>query len=189
LIWRAITIATSAWSRQRRPVRGFCLRLGIPFPLAVEQQTQLKGRGRLQTWGVEALLTGQITPWWKVKASYSHFNFDVAQDPLSNRPFYFVLSPENSPRHQAALTNDVQIASDWHLTAQLRYFDEISGGAAGSYLSGDFRLAYDLGNGAELAVNGEGLFEPKRIEFPLSELPTVRSFVSRSVSAELRYRF
>ena len=162
---------------------------GIPFPLAVEQQTQLKGRGRLQTWGIEALVTGQIVPWWKVKASYSHFNFDLAQDPLSNRPFYLVLSPENSPRHQAALTNDVEIASNWQLTAKLRYVDEVGNGSAGSYLSGDFRLAYDFENGAEFAVNGEGLFQPKRIEFPPSELPTVRSFVSRSVSAELRYRF
>ncbi|UAB79357.1 TonB-dependent receptor [Erythrobacter sp. SCSIO 43205] len=161
----------------------------VPFPLAVELDTQIQARGRLKTWGIEALLTGEITPWWTIKASYSHFNFDVAQDPLINAPFNLVLPPENSPRHQAALSNDVQIASDLQLTAQLRYTDEIGGGAAGSYLSGDVRLAYDLGNGAEFAVIGEGLFEPSRIEFPLSQLPTLPSYVSRSVSAELRYRF
>lgn len=162
---------------------------GIPFPLGVELLSQNKGRGRLQTWGFEALATGQITPWWKTKVSYSHFNFDVADDPLTGTPFILVLQPDDSPRHQFSLSNDMQISSNLHLTAQLRFVDEIGSGEVGSYISGDMRLSYDLGDGVELAVNGEGLFEPRRTEFPLSGYPVPRSLVSRSVSAELRYRF
>ena len=162
---------------------------GIPFPIALDFITQPQNRGRLETWGLEASLSGRVTPWWSTRASYSNFNFAKGIDPQTGEGFSVLLSLRTSPEHQASWTNTFEVATHVQLSTQLRYVSELLDGQVPDYLSGDFRLRYDVGGGLELSLIGENLFQEEQLQFIQPDYPTPPAFVPRTVSAELRYRF
>lgn len=162
---------------------------GVPFPVSIDADVQFQSRGVTDTWGVEAVLKGEIASWWQTQLSYSHFNFKKGIDPTTGMPFTGFLALKGSPKHQAAFTNNFQIGSSLALNTQLRYVDSLLGGQVPSYFAGDVQLRYEAPNGLDVSLIGENLFEDRRLEFLQDSYPAPASFNPRSVSLELRYRF
>jgi len=162
---------------------------GIPFPVSVDALLEFQSRGEAETWGFEAVLKGQVAPWWKTQLSYSNFNSQAGFDPLTGAPFAGFLALGASPEHQAAFTNNFRIGSSVSLHTQLRYMDSLLSGDVPSYVDGDIRLRYEASNGLDISLVGENLFDDRRLEFLQDSYPAPASFNPRRVSVEARYRF
>ncbi|MEM1196871.1 MAG: TonB-dependent receptor [Pseudomonadota bacterium] len=162
---------------------------GVPFPVGFVLMTEPQDRGELETWGLEASVSGQFAPWWSLRATASNLNFSKEIDPRTGEEFALILSPTTSPKYQASLTNTFEIAPDLQLSTQLRYVSELLEGEVPDYLTGDFRLRYEAGRGLEFSLIGENLFQEEHLEFVQPSYPTPPAFVPRTVSAELRFRF
>ncbi|QQN74300.1 TonB-dependent receptor [Croceicoccus sp. YJ47] len=161
----------------------------VPFPLSLTTTAQFQFRGKAETWGLEALIKGQVAPWWHSQLGYSYFKGRTGTDRLSGERFNGFLPLDGSPEHQATLSNNFQLSTSLALNTQLRFVDELIGGQVPSYFDGDVRLRYEAPNGLELSLVGENLLEPRRFEFLFDTYPAPRSTVPRNVALELRYRF
>lgn len=161
----------------------------VPFPVGLLVDYAFTGKGKARTWGAEVLLKGQLRPWWRAEASYSHLDFRVRKDPATGEPYTLLFALEGSPRHQFSLRNSVDIGDRLSIDGQLRYVSRLRQGSIPSYTGGDLRVTYRPLVGLELSAVGENLFDKRRPEFAQPQYPTPRAYVPRSISAELRYRF
>lgn len=161
----------------------------VPFPVSITTTAQFQFRGKAETWGLEALVKGQVAPWWKVQLGYSRFEGRTGNDPLTGTRFNGFLPLEGSPEHQATLVNTFELGSAVTLNTQVRFVDELIGGEVPSYFDGDLRLRYEAPNGLEVSLVGENLFKARRFEFLFDTYPAPRSSVPRNVALDVRYRF
>lgn len=162
---------------------------GIPFPVSLSTTAQFQFRGEAETWGLEAVAKGQVTPWWKTQLSYSYFKGNTGTDPLTGVPFNGFLPLDGSPQNVFNAQNTFQIGSSVTLNTQVRFVDELFDGAVPAYFDGDIRLRYEAPNGLEVSLVGENLFEKRRLEFLFNSYPAPPSFNPRNVALDLRYRF
>ena len=161
----------------------------VPFPVSLTTTAQFQFRGTAETWGAEASVKGQLAPWWKVQLGYTYFKGETGTDPLSGQRFRGFLPLAGSPEHQASLGNTFQLGASVALNTQVRFVDELLGGAVPSYFDGDIRLRYEAPNGLEVSLVGENLFEKRRFEYLFDTYPAPVSAVPRNVALDLRYRF
>lgn len=161
----------------------------FPFPVSLTTTAQFQFRGEAETWGLEAVIKGEIAPWWNVQLGYSHFEGRAGNDPLTGIRFNGFLPLEGSPQNQATVINTFQLGSTMTLNTQVRFVDELIGGEVPSYFDGDLRLRYEAPNGLEISLVGENLFEARRFEFLFDTYPAPRSALARNVALDLRYRF
>ncbi len=161
----------------------------IPFPLGLQAVTQFGNAGNAKTWGLEAVVKGNVTPWWKTEISYAHFDFKQPNDPLTGQPTRLLFPLQGSPSHTAALTNDVDFGDSVSVRSQLRYVGELFGGLVPDYFSLDGRLTYRIGISAELSLIGENLLSKRRLEFIQPNYQTPPAYVPRSVAVQGRIRF
>jgi len=161
----------------------------VAQPVGLYADVNFASAGDARTWGVEVLLEGEVTPQWRVEASYSHFNHDLGSNEETDAPYDLAYPLEGSPRHQLGLRNYVDLADDLSFDTQLRYVSELVGGAVPAYTALDARVTYRPLASLELSLIGEGLLDARRLEFRQYMYPTPPSYVPRAVSAEARYRF
>ena len=161
----------------------------IPFPLGIRVDLDFVGKGKARTWGVEANLGGNVTAWWKTTLAYSHFDFTVADDPLTGQPVNLLFTLQGSPKHQASWRNSFDLGDRIALDAQLRHVSRLARDPIPAYTTADVRLTYRLDNGAEFSLVGNNLLQARHAEFAQTQYPAPLAFVPRSVAAQLRYRF
>jgi len=161
----------------------------VAEPVGLYADVDFASAGNARTWGIELLLEGQITPGWRMEASYSHFNHDVGSDMQSGTVYDLAYPLEGSPRHQLGLRNYVELTEDLSWDTQLRHVSELLDGEVPAYTALDARLTYRPLASLELSLIGEGLLEERRLEFSQYLYPIPASYVPRAVSAEVRYRF
>lgn len=162
---------------------------GIPFPLGLLANFSLPSSGQTKTWGVEAVLKGEIKPWWKMELSYSHFDYDVAIDPASGREYQFIYPINGSPHHQARLHNSFDLADRLSVDVDLRHVSSLTDGVVPAYTNADFRITYHTLGELELSLIGENLLKDRRAEFTQPEYPIPLAYVPRKISIEIRHRF
>jgi iron complex outermembrane receptor protein len=161
----------------------------FPFPVSVTTTAQFQFRGKAETWGLEAVLKGQIAPWWNMQLGYSHLEGHTGNDPLTGTRFNGFLPLGGSPENQGTVTNTFQLGSAVTLNTQVRFVDDLLDGEVPDYFDGDLRLRYEAPNGLEVSLVGENLFAARRFEFLFDSYPAPRSAVARNVALDLRYRF
>lgn len=161
----------------------------IPFPLGLTATTQFANTGNAKTWGLEAVVKGQVAPWWKTEISYTHFDFNQPTVSPASQDGRLLFPLEGSARNSAAFTNDFDIDDNFSLRGQLRYVSELFGGLVADYLSLDGRLTYRIGTAVELSLIGENLLDKRRVEFIQPSYPTPPAFVPRSIAVQGRIRF
>lgn len=161
----------------------------IPFPVGLQANAEFMGRGSAETWGAEVLLKGNVTPWWKSELSYSHFDYKLGIDPLTGAPSDILFSLDGSPKHSAAITNDMDFGEKISLRTQLRYVGALVSGDIPDYVSLDGRLSYRLGANVELSLIGENLLQKRRLEFVQPSYQTPSAYVPRTVAVQGRVRF
>lgn len=161
----------------------------VPFPVAITADVAFLGVGKVQTWGIEASLAGNIRPWWKAGLTYSQLNYESGIDPATGQPWGLLFALEGSPRHQVSLRNNFDLGDRASIDAQLRHVSRLEQGPVPAHTDLDLRLTYRLENGAELSLVGTNLLEARHLEFVQPPYPAPPSYVPRTVSAQLRYRF
>jgi iron complex outermembrane receptor protein len=161
----------------------------IPFPVALQSESIFANSSKATTWGVEFLLRGRVTPWWKTEIVYSHFDFDLADDLINGQPLRLLWDLNGSAKNTASITNDMDFGDRVSLRTQVRYVSELFDGLVPDYVSVDARLNYRITDGIDFSIIGENLFSERRVEFIQPSYETRTAFVPRSVAAQARFRF
>lgn len=160
----------------------------VPYPLGLQVNLAMAGRGQVRTWGGEAVLSGTLAPWWKVDLRYSRFANKVADDPLTGKPAGLFFPIEGSPAHQASLTSKADFGDRVSLDGQLRHVSSISNGSVPAYTELDLRLSHRTGT-LELSLVGNNLLHARHMEFWQPLYPAPMAYEPRTVTAQIRYRF
>ncbi len=153
--------------------------IGTPFPLQISND--LRGT----TYGVEAAVTQQLTPWWRLTgtASWLHKDFEL-------RPGATDLSAGASlgrdPDYQFALRSRMTLPQGVLLDLGVRAVDGLEEPAIPGYVEADARLGFRLDDQVELYVAGENLLHDRHLE---SNDVQRAQWIARSVYAGTRLRF
>ena len=162
-----------------------------PFaaPVGLIAEVGLASDTKATTWGGEAALKGQVTPWWKLRLNWSHFNYSVALDPATGQESALLAPLDASPRNQFALYSGFDISEALQVNASLRHVGQLKGGTVPAYTEADFRVTFQPMAAMDLSLIGENLLSAQHLEFIEPGYPAPPSYVARSVSAEIRFRF
>ena len=93
---------------------------------------------------------------------------------------------ENStPNHQAFLRSALDLGPHWACDVQLRFADRVD--TAPAYIEADARLAWEIGDGMELALVGQNLLHDRHPEYRKAATHA-HTAIPRSVYVKLSWR-
>jgi iron complex outermembrane recepter protein len=136
------------------------------------------------TYGIEAWLTGQLAPWWRISAGaatlHKDFELMAGRTDIGNG-----VSLGNDPDYQAQLRSQMNLGRQVEIDLLLRAVDSLPNPSVDSFVQADARLAWRPGDAFELFVAGRNLLDKRR-----NESGDRRSqFIPRSVVAGARVTF
>ncbi|HEX8301957.1 TonB-dependent receptor plug domain-containing protein [Sphingomonas sp.] len=153
--------------------------IGNPLPL------QLANDLRGKTIGIEAQITQQVTPWWRLTGSalwlHKEFELRPGQADLTGRA-----SLGQDPDYQFSLRSQMTLPHGILFDAGLRAIDGLDTPQLDGYVEADARLAVRLSDKVELFVAGENLLHDSHLE---SNDAQRSQRIERSVWAGTRLRF
>lgn len=161
----------------------------IPYPVGLLVDMDFLNNGTAQTWGVEIALSGHIKPWWKVDLSYSHFDYKVELNPVTEVDTRLLFALNGSPTDQLSIRSAIDIGDRLAVDAQVRYVSSILDGSVPSYFGADLRLTYRPLDSLELSLIAENFATKRHAEFTQPSYLTPLAYTPRTVSAEARIRF
>lgn len=137
----------------------------------------LKGR----TYGLEAEAAYQVVSGWRLSAGYTFLRviLDVKSTSTDSQQ---EAQEGDSPRHQAFLRSSLKLPHAVTLDAAARFVDELPNQKVPAATICDARLAWQPSKLAEIAIIGQGLFDPRHPEFGT---PSTRREVRRSIYGKL----
>ncbi|MEW6157813.1 MAG: TonB-dependent receptor [Verrucomicrobiota bacterium] len=163
---------------------------GIPFG-EVDQTFHLVlpiaavHEGEATTYGFEVSGQWQATEWWRLSAWYAQFHADVNA----------FLQPGRDPENQVSFRSSMNLTEQIEFDLWTRYVDQLPAVVPGGprvkpYFDLDVRLAWRPKPNVELAVVGQNLVEPRRIEFS-PDVAVVQQItaVPRGVYGSITVRF
>ncbi len=161
---------------------------GVPYPVSFEVDTTLSGEVMAKTRGGEVSLSGKLAPWWQVDLSWSHFTYSVEKDPSTGQPRTLVVRLDGTPRDQFMLRTGVDLPGEVSVNAMLRHATALGVGIP-AYTEADLKITHQVAPGVDVSLIGQNLLHARHANFREPGYPGPVSYVPRSVSAELRYRF
>jgi iron complex outermembrane receptor protein len=146
------------------------------FPLLWGNGMEGEARG-VEIWG-----DVDVTPWWRLSASYAYVdtNFAFKADASG---IGGIAQAGIDPPHRATVGSSFSFGAI-NADAQLRYVDALTYSDVPSYIELNGRLAWKLQDGVELALAGRNLLNEEH-----RERPAPASFVPREIAAELRLSY
>jgi iron complex outermembrane recepter protein len=141
----------------------------------------LEGEG----YGVEAEATCQIVPRWRATAGYTFLRLILDVKPTSNDALQEAQEGD-SPRHQIYVRSSFDLPHGLSLDAGVRFVDELPNQQIPATTVCDARLAWQPTKAVEIAIIGQGLFDPRHPEFGT---PGARREVPRSIYGKASCRF
>jgi iron complex outermembrane receptor protein len=145
-------------------------------------------RGR--TLGIEAWADLDVTPTWRLSASFTALRKDFELKP-GNRDVSRLEAAGVDPDFQASLRSQMQLSERLDLDLRLRYVDEVPRSTAAGYVGApeyfeaDARLAWRINDDVELAVGGSNLLDDSHAEASEAR----RKLIRRSVYAGLKWKY
>lgn len=158
---------------------------GLPtllFPL--EARNNLEGT----TIGGSVSMDWRIRPWWRMRTSYAYIDADLR----FTRPVIDFISKAaegDVPRTTVTLWNSFELTKRTSLDILTQYVGRLSRLDVPDYVDLDVRLAWRPNDSMELALIGQNLLEPERLEYRASLVDTLPSKVQRGVYAEWSWSF
>lgn len=157
----------------------------IPFPVGVQVDNMVGNAGKGKSKGVEALVTGAVTNWWDVTASYSYLDLDVKSQPNS----YILAGTGTSPNHQVRVQSNMNLSDNFALDTSLHYVGATQNKERKAYTDLDVRATYRINSQIELSAVGTNLLNKRRLEYYHDSLPLELVYVPRTAYVEARVRF
>ncbi len=166
--------------------------LFYPYPYPDVFANNLEG----DTYGLELSGSYQLLDWWRLHAGY-----DLLRENIHVKPGTFDAAGAGNetadPQQQVALRSSMDLPAQVRLDVALRWVDELhmdNGPTAGpvlgtvpSYFGLDSRLAWQISQRLELAVEGRNLLHAEHIEYGFPS-PS-REEIGRSVFAKITWGF
>ncbi len=140
------------------------------------------------TFGVELSAKWQVTPIWRLAASYTWLGIGLHLDPTSNSEPDRVSTEGSAPDHQTQLHSYLNLTPNLEFDSALYYVDSLPNGGAPAYTRLDVRLGWRPSQRFELSISGQNLAQPHHIEFTTGSTLFVPSEVPRSISIKATVR-
>jgi iron complex outermembrane recepter protein len=102
---------------------------------------------------------------WRLKGSYSYLNLELRRSAGSLDPSTVSSTENSSPRHQVVIQSFLQLPKNLDLDLTYRYVSALPAQSVRSYSTGDVRFGWHIGEGVEISVAGQNLFQPHHTEY------------------------
>jgi iron complex outermembrane receptor protein len=143
---------------------------------------------RAHTYGAEAFATWTVNSRWRIRPSLSAIHLATSN---TNGATDVSEGADNTPQLQAQIRSSIDLTRhlDWDVAVwHVGRLRDGGDGPVPSYNRVDTRLAWRLGESAELSVVGQNLLKPLHAELH-NVFEVRRTLVERSVFAKLTWRF
>lgn len=137
--------------------------------------------------GVELALDYFASEQWKLKATYTYFNFDSSHNPVDtvNAAEGF---EKQSPENQLRLTSSHTLGQKWEFDWTLRYVDELFDGFIPAYTDLDIRIARKITPDLSISLVGKSLLDPRHPEFADNNYGPFMTEMQRSAFLQIDWR-
>lgn len=122
---------------------------------------RLTNFGRGQTYGLEAWGSYEVRPGWRLSAGASTLQKELGA-PAVALDISNLISMGDDPDYQVLLRSQSRLSDNIDLDLRLRAVDSLA--VVDQYIEADFRLAWRVRDGLELALVGENLLEDRHLE-------------------------
>jgi len=102
---------------------------------------------------------------WRLKGSYSYLNLDLKRSAGSLDPSTVSSTENSSPRHQVVIQSFLQLPKNLDMDLTYRYVSALPAQSVRSYSTADLRFGWHIGEGVEISVAGQNLFQPHHTEY------------------------
>jgi iron complex outermembrane receptor protein len=143
-----------------------------------------------RTYGIELSANWQVTPSWRLRASYSRLEMDLdlkAGSSDTTGPTGPAGSAGNSPKHMAQVHSLHDLGHKLELDAFLYYVDELPSQGIGDYTRLDLRLGWRPVRDLELSLTARNLLDNRHPEYQAQDVTA--SQVPCSLLGQIRWRF
>ncbi len=135
---------------------------GPPPSLLLTQPFSNNAHG--ETYGVEAALNWNVTPWWKVAAGYTWFDSRFRRNP-SNKNGALVSNEGDDPHHQFNFRSYINLSWRLEFDTMFNYVDNLPDLHISSYCRLDLRLGWHPTDTLEFSLVGQNLIDYRHSEF------------------------
>jgi iron complex outermembrane receptor protein len=138
------------------------------------------------TWGLEARVSWQAAPWWRLHAGYAWLDKDLSLDAGSLDPTAGTAEGDD-PRSRATLRSLMDLPRGFELDGTLRYVSRLPAPVVPAYTELDLRLGWQASDRLELSLTGQSLLHARHPEFGAPS-PS-REEVQRGAYGKVTWRF
>ncbi len=139
------------------------------------------------TVGGEIAPDWKITPWWRVRGSYSYLHLALRDQPGFTDVGNLLSSYQgSSPSSIASFQTFFDLPKHFELDATYSYTSALTESNVAAYSTADLRLGWHFGEGVEFSVVGSNLLQPYHSEFGGDPGPLVG--IRRSAFAKITWR-
>lgn len=137
--------------------------------------------------GLEIATDYLVSERWKLKSTYSYFNFDSSHNPpdTTNAAEGF---ERQSPEHQARLTSYYTLSEQWEFDGSLKYVGELFDGYIPAYTDLDLRVGRKITPELSVSLVGKNLLDPERPEFTDSNYGPLLTEMQRGGFIQIDWR-
>jgi iron complex outermembrane receptor protein len=143
---------------------------------------------RGESYGVEVAANWNVSPDWRLAASYTFLTLQVHQSSSSTDVFTQASLERAEPRNQLQIHSYYDLTKDLELNASVYFVEQLRGGGAPGYVRFDANVTWRPRPGMELAVGVQNAFDDRHNEFG-NDLYSVSTQVPRTVFAQLVWKF
>jgi iron complex outermembrane receptor protein len=145
------------------------------------------GNGLLGTTsGGEIAPEWQVTPFWRLRASYSFLEMHIKRAPNSLDIGSAPGIEGSSPRHQVLTQSGFDLPKGVSVDLLYRYVSALPGQAIRAYSSADVALGWNVSRQFRLSAVGQNLLQPHHAEFGTDPGPLVE--IKRGAYAQITWR-
>jgi iron complex outermembrane receptor protein len=160
----------------------------IPGPLTLIPLSEANGIDG-SIYGGEISTQVQVTPAWKLEASYSLLEASFHPKAGSADTADATHDATSSPQNMAQIHSYLDVTKNLQLNASVYYVDRIREFNVPAYISTDLNVSWQINEAMNLTVGVNDLFDPEHPEFGSTGNLSVAGQVPRTVYAQLSYRF
>jgi len=121
-----------------------------------------------------------------LNSSYSYLHFDLKKAAGSLDTSTVTSTENSSPHHQVVIQSSLNLPKNLELDLTYRYVSGLPAQSIKSYSTGDARFGWHIGEGLELSLVGQNLFQPNHAESQGDPGPLVG--IKRSAYAKITWR-